>query len=522
MSLRLRVALLVAAVVAATVAVVGIWAVRAAESELTDEVDQDLQKRAQQIMLSEERGEGRFAGVRGRGFSADRVVRSAISELLHHDPFGVFVSPDAHLQFVVRFNVVSDGDETLGVRVTGFGERDADDHAHTNTAHVTYTLDDSVSVEAKEATLEKAALKGPVIETIKAYGAFGGSKTLRMVTLEVSDGFYVQLGRPIDEVEQAVDDLADKVLLVGFSAVLLTAVAGWFLAGRAVRPIVRLAKTAEEVSATGDLERTVDGDGKDEVGRLAHSFRTMLGALAASRRQQHRLVADASHELRTPLTSLRTNVDVLRRTPDLPVSEREAVLADLDAEISELSMVSAELVELATDLREDEEVTLVEVVPLVEKIAERAQARTGREVVVRVERAVEVEARPEALTRALRNLVDNAIKFSNGGGVPERVDNERSVASSPKTMPINIPINIIVDGAAVTVHDAGPGIPEEDRERVFERFHRLDSTRDLPGSGLGLAIVRQVADVHGGSVEISDSPLGGVAVTFSIPEMDSV
>ena len=97
----------------------------------------------------------------------------------------------------------------------------------------------------------------------------------------------------------------------------------------------------------------------------------------------------------------------------------------------------------------------------------------------------------------MRNLVDNAVKFSESG-----------------------PVQVVVDGGSVTVHDAGPGVPEADRERIFERFHRLDTDRDQPGSGLGLAIVRQVAEAHGGTAEVGTSPLGGASVTLRIPEID--
>ena len=152
-------------------------------------------------------------------------------------------------------------------------------------------------------------------------------------------------------------------------AVAAAAVGAWFLAGRTVRPIVRLTVTAEQIAETGDVDRPVEGLGTGEVGRLARSFRTMLAA--------------------------------------------------------------------------------------------------------------------------------NAVKFSEDG-----------------------PVDVVVDGGSVTVHDAGPGVAEADRERIFERFHRLEADRDQPGSGLGLAIVRQVAEAHGGTVWAGASPLGGAAVGLRIPEID--
>ena len=255
---------------------------------------------------------------------------------------------------------------------------------------------------------------------------------------------------------------------------------------------------AERVAATGDLEQPVDGSGGAEVGRLAGSFNSMLEALSASRRQQHRLVMDASHELRTPLASLQTNVDVLRSKREIPEETRTAIIDDIHAEIAELGDLVAELVDLATDVRTDEDPAPVELAELAAPIVERQARRTERTIELDVRRRAVIEARPQAVSRAIRNLVENAAKFS----------------------PDDTSITVIVDGGAITVLDAGPGIPEAERSRVFDRFHRVEATRTMPGSGLGLAIVRQVAEAHGGSVSATEAPGGGAAVGFVLPTVD--
>ncbi|MYE97698.1 MAG: HAMP domain-containing histidine kinase, partial [Acidimicrobiaceae bacterium] len=356
---------------------------------------------------------------------------------------------------------------------------------------VIVALDDDIGTVPDTERLERARQRGPVVDTVRAHGM-----SLRLMTVRAADGVFVQVARPLDEVESAVEDLRRQVLLFGLLAVAVAAAGAWFLAGRAVRPIVRLTDTAEQIAETGDVDLPVESSEAGEVGRLARSFRTMLAALSASRRQQHRLVMDASHELRTPLTSLRTNVDLLRRSDELEPEERAAVLDDVDAELGELTDLVTELVDLAADVQTDEELQLIDMAGVVEPVVERARRRSGRQVVVRVRRGVPVEGRPEALARAVRNLVDNAVKFSTG------------------------PVEVAVDGGSVTVHDAGPGVDEADRERVFERFHRLDPDRDRPGSGLGLAIVRQVAEAHGGTATVGESPLGGAAFLLQIPEID--
>ena len=481
MSLRARVAVLVAAVVTAVAAAVGVAAVRSAKAELIEEVDNDLKLRAQLLGLSNPLDETLFRSMSGKGGAfedgAFEIPGDTLVERLRRDPFGFLVSFDVNAQVVVTWEDTPDK------------TRDKDQlHA----GEVVLALDEDSAVVPEHNTIHRAR-SGPVIESVTG---IGGSP-LRLMTQEIFDGVYVQISRPLDEVERAVDDLAVLVLLYGLLAVGAAAAGAWFLAGRAVRPIVRLAETAERIAATGDIERPIEGSGSGEVGRLSRSFRTMLAALATSRRQQHRLVADAGHELRTPLTSLRTNVDVLRRAPDLSEEDRAAVLDDLDAELVELSGLAAELVELASEVHIDEETDLVELSEVAGAVAEQARRRTGREIEVRVDRGGAVEGRPEALARAVRNLVDNAVKFSEAGAV-----------------------EVVVDGGAVTVHDAGPGIPEGDRRRVFERFRRLESNLDRPGSGLGLAIVSQVAEAHGGTVSAGASPLGGAAVGFRIPEID--
>ena len=252
---------------------------------------------------------------------------------------------------------------------------------------------------------------------------------------------------------------------------------------------------AEQVATTGDLDHPVDGSGGDEVGRLAGSFNAMLGALSTSRRQQRQLVMDASHELRTPLASLRTNVDVLRSGRPIPEDMQRAIVDDIGAEIDELGDLVAELVELASDIRDDEDPVPVDLADLVEPVAERQARRTDRVVDVVVAQRSMVEVRPTAVARAIRNLIENAAKFS----------------------PAGTPIRVEIDGGRVTVIDQGSGIPVAEREQVFERFHRAESTRTMPGSGLGLSIVRQVADAHGGQAYAGEAEGGGAAVTLDLP-----
>jgi two-component system sensor histidine kinase MprB len=250
-----------------------------------------------------------------------------------------------------------------------------------------------------------------------------------------------------------------------------------------------LAATAESIAVTQNLEETIEVKGNDEVSQLARSFNTMLAALRDSSDRQRRLIQDASHELRTPLTSLRANAELLERAT-LPDADRQAILADIKAEVDELTDLSTELNALATDQRSAEAPSQVDLADLAHEIATRASRRTTSPVTVHITEHHIVSARVQQLERALSNLVDNAIKFSNGSSE----------------------IEIHVGAQRVEVRDHGPGISDEDKTKVFDRFYRATATRSMPGSGLGLAIVAQFAEDNNAHTYVLDNAGGGTIV----------
>ena len=283
---------------------------------------------------------------------------------------------------------------------------------------------------------------------------------------------------------------------------------GRLFANRALRPVAELTDAVEHVELTGDLTPRIAVDERgerDEVGRLAGRFNAMLGRLQTSRAEldasvdaQRRLVTDASHELRTPVTSVRTNAEVLRAQPDLPVAQRNEIIDDVVAQADELGLLVADLIELARDgeppnAAEREEVRLDELVA--EAVVRTRRMAPGTTVALDAEPVV-VEAHRERLARAVNNLLDNAVKHGPAGG----------------------PVEVRVDaGGCVAVRDHGPGIPDAERAHVFDRFWRGADARARPGSGLGLAIVRQVAESHGGSVSVTDAPGGGALFRMTLP-----
>lgn len=306
----------------------------------------------------------------------------------------------------------------------------------------------------------------------------------------------VQLARSLQENQNSLDAILRHTLWAIAIAVAVSAIVGWLIGRRLTRRLTRLTEAVSAVATTGRLDVEVPTDGADETAQLGAAFSGMLGALARSRQEQTQLVQDAGHELRTPLTSLRTNVTVLREYERLAPEERERLIADLDSETRELTALVNELVELATDRRDDEPVQHVVLGEIASRAVARTTRRTGRDVRLDADNSI-VEGRPAALERAMQNLVDNASKFAPDGQ-----------------------IEVVVRDNAVTVRDHGPGIRDDDLAHVFDRFFRAVDQRSKPGSGLGLAIVKSVVDAHHGTVFARNASVadgGGAVIGFTLP-----
>jgi two-component system sensor histidine kinase MprB len=319
---------------------------------------------------------------------------------------------------------------------------------------------------------------------------------LRVLTVKLPGGQVLQVARPLMDVDRTLRNLLFVLLAVTVGGIGMAAALGLFVARGTLRPVRRLTDTAEHVAATQDLSHRLPEGGRDELDRLGASFNTMLAALESSREAQRQLVADASHELRTPLTSVRTNIELLARAPDLPEAERERIVLSVGAQVEELSVLIGDLVDLARPNGRDggEEFDDVRLDLVVLDAVEGARSHaTDREFILDAEPCVVRGSHPR-LYRAVRNLLDNAVKWSPPGA---RVE-------------------ISVRDCEVVVRDHGPGIADEDLPHVFDRFYRASSSRGLPGSGLGLAIVRQVAEAHGGTVSAEAVSDGGARLRLRL------
>jgi two-component system sensor histidine kinase MprB len=311
--------------------------------------------------------------------------------------------------------------------------------------------------------------------------------TLRMYVRPAGSGRALLTARSLSEVNNALSRLGWSLAITCLAGITLAALVGAIVARGALRPVRTLTATAERITETHDLGERIETEGEDELSRLGSTFNAMLDSLEGAIRSQRQLVADASHELRTPLTSLRTNIDLLRQGVVLSDRDRERLLRDVTRELEELTTLVTNIVELARGSQRDIQLEQVRVDELAQRVVDRAESRFPQ-----LEFAVDAEATtvwgdPEELERAIWNLVENAAKWSNGGG---RID-------------------LTISEGQVTVRDHGPGVPEADRPFIFNRFYRSETARGQPGSGLGLAIVRQIAERHGGRVDVENAEGGG-------------
>jgi two-component system, OmpR family, sensor histidine kinase MprB len=344
-------------------------------------------------------------------------------------------------------------------------------------------LDLPVSLPVSERATEVARSgRGAYYTDVEVRGT-----ALRMYVSPSGPGRALLAARSLSEVNNALNRLGWSLAITCFAGIALAALVGAIVSRGALRPVSALTTTAERITETHDLGERIETEGDDELSRLGSTFNAMLDSLEGAIRSQRQLVADASHELRTPLTSLRTNIDLLRQGVTLSDRDRERLLRDITRELEELTTLVANIVELARGSQRDLHLEHVRLDEVAERVVERAESRfPSLEFGLEADETT-VWGDREELERAVWNLVENAAKWSNGGG---RID-------------------LTIAGGEVSVRDHGPGVPETDRPFIFDRFYRSETARGQPGSGLGLAIVRQIAESHGGRVDVENADGGG-------------
>ncbi|MFI2511405.1 sensor histidine kinase [Streptomyces sp. NPDC018972] len=432
------------------------------------------------------------------GTQAERSARAVASELAARTPYGGLSGldgDDGPVQIVDEDGKLVAGSEDLE-RISGTattevkprpsapGDDDDDDSEDS---------DDSGEAGDSDESLAPGEIGHETTFSNGSATIDGDTEDYRFAAVEVESPDHgrltVHAGAPLAAEHSAVRT-ALTVMLIGFPLLLVVVAAvTWLVTGRALRPVEGIRSEMAAITASEDLARRVPEPAThDEIARLARTTNETLAALEASVERQRRFVADASHELRSPIASLRTQLEVAAAHPEL---------LDLDGAVEDtvrLQHLAADLLLLARlDAGERPADARVDLSALAR---EEAAGRTG--VTVDAE-PVEVTGSRGQLGRVLANLLDNGRRHAR-----ERV---------------TVTVRREGDRAVLTVADDGEGVAEADRERIFERFVRLDAarSRDDGGAGLGLAIARDVAVRHGGTLTAGAAPAGGALFELRLP-----
>lgn len=325
----------------------------------------------------------------------------------------------------------------------------------------------------------------------------GGRFVVVATTVDTDEGtFTILSSASLEETEETVRAMSVALALGIPVLVALVAVVTRALVGRALRPVERMRREASEITEQDLHRRLVEPGTGDEVDHLAGTLNEMLGRLDAANVRQRRFVTDASHELRSPLASARAALEVAVAHPDKVDAQHAMASALVDQ--ARLEQLVDDLLLLAKVTGTDQRPA--ELVDVGEVVADEVAAAADPRVTVRWEGDPPVISADErTVARVVRNLVDNARRHAHD-----------AVRVSGSTAGGNL---------RLTVADDGDGVPVVDRERIFDRFTRLDEARarEAGGSGLGLSIVRAAVEELGGTVDVGDSDLGGAAFTVVLP-----
>ena len=338
-------------------------------------------------------------------------------------------------------------------------------------------------------------------ERISIPGARAGlAGTMRAIAVQAgppSTSRSIIVAFPVNDIEQSQRVLRITLLLAYPPLVVIMALIAWRVIGSTLRPVETLRSGAARISGSDQDERLAVPESADEIRALALTLNDMLDRLAAARGRQRAFVADAAHELRSPLTSMRTQLEVAKH-----LGEGGELVTDLLADVARLSTLVEDLLLLARAGSDTNPPPVRESVDVRALLIATGDRYAGARVPVSIADGPVVYANvsPEELRRVLANLVDNAVRHASS----------------------NVALSVRAEGggAVLTVVDDGPGIPADQRERVFERFARLDDARDRDagGTGLGLPIVRELLRRSNGSISLRDNPSGpGLAAEVHLP-----
>ena len=384
--------------------------------------------------------------------------------------------------------------------------------------------------KAAHTALEHADSQSGIYSTVTYQG-----QHVRVYTLlnnDLGQSHVIQAARSEQDIEQSLTDLRLLLIRGGALVVVLALVGGWFISWGVLSAVHRMTRTAQNISTSGDFHQRVPERswfGRDELTTLAAAFNQMLANLEALYQQQQRFVADASHELRAPITSIRCNLDLLAKAPDLPAEEAQAALADAQAEANRMGRLVGDLLTLARSdsarqsqqsqdvtiangyKKNGEEKQLVDLDSLLLEVFRQYHPalengnielrQQGPGLLLQHITPARVHGDADQLKQVLVALLDNALKYT------------------PYEGSISLSLTTDEHYAIVKVIDTGIGISPDDLPHIFERFYRADRarSRNRGGSGLGLAIVQSTVMEYQGTIEAESEPGKGSTFTMRLP-----
>ncbi len=355
---------------------------------------------------------------------------------------------------------------------------------------------------------ESAVMRGGEVKRV-ATSIDGVDVRLTKIGVGTGDvASWILVAAPLSGLRRADASLVRQLRVISPLLVLLAGLGVWFVANQALRPVEVLRRQVDAIGANDLADRVSEPRAQDEVGRLARTMNGLLGRVQESHARQTRFVSDASHELRSPLATVRTRLEVALRSPDK--TDWPAVAETSLRQTSRMERLVEDLLMLA---RTDTAILASPVsVDLDELIREEADfLRTSSAITLDTTRvsAGRVLGRSDDLRRVVVNLTTNAMSFARS---TVRLTLQPG-GFAPNGAPV---ITFIVD-------DDGPGVPDQQRKRIFDRFTQLDESRARSsnrGAGLGLSIVADVVARHEGTVTVGDSPTGGARFTVTLPAAD--
>ncbi len=462
--------------------------------------------------LDRPRRGGALRGVRGRSTAA-AVLVVALALVVGASAFIWLLQRD--LISSVQAAAVARAAEVAGrIQDEGLTGLDEDVAATTRTGQLVQVLDARGRVVSASSA---RALTTPLTTATAQDGEIKEVRSGRLPLLDEDDPYLVVVGgastggalyrvvvaTPVGAQQQSVRTALTLLLVGAPLLLLLVGGATWFLVGRALDPVERMRRRVSEIGGTRVTERIPVPPADDEIARLARTMNEMLARLQEAQHTQRRFVADASHELRSPLSTLAASVELARTDPT--ASTWRDLSPVMEDEIGRMTRLVSDLLLLA---KADEHTILLTVEDVdLDDVLEREVRRLRTFPGLRVEPTVHptrVVGDAARLSQVVTNLADNAARHARS---TVRLQLGQDPAAASPT-------------ALLVVEDDGPGIPADDRDRVFERFVRLDDSRERSrgGSGLGLAIVRELVLAHGGSVRVEDAAGGGCRVEVRLPE----